>query len=237
MELTGIKTDTNDMMLDDLFQYYMDKTGYKKLGSGLTGVILKHPTKNEVLRFWFDDIGYEDFLNYATTHKSKYLVKVLSKPKTLKLRTKNVKDNVTHKTVKYVRLEYLTPYNENMKIFGIPFDKVKTLLAAIGGKGHKETLAHNASNIIDDDEIYKLLGLNIKKLDLKGFREFINVYVDIMRSVPETDIWADLHDKNIMMRGDIPVIIDPLTDDGSIDSTQFFLASNAKNPNSISPRD
>lgn len=225
-ELTGIKNKTNDMSLDDLFQYYMNSSGYKKLGSGLTGVVLKHPTKNEVIKFWFDDYGYESFVDYALTHKNKHLPKILSKPKTITLHTKNIENNKTAKKIKYIRTEYLTPFTDNIKLFGIPYEKFCVLLKSMGGQSNKDDIVTKTSFIVNNKSTYKILGIDIDKIDIEEFRDFIKVYMDIIKSVNGDIVWADLHWDNIMMRGNTPVIIDPIADESSMDSTQFFLMKN-----------
>ena len=51
-ELTGIKNFSDDKNLIELFQKYIEESGYDLLGSGQTGVVLTHPEKNEVIKFW-----------------------------------------------------------------------------------------------------------------------------------------------------------------------------------------
>ena len=101
-ELTGIKNFSDDKTLIELFQKFIEESKYDLLGSGQTGVVLKRPDKNEVIKFWYMDEAYDDFIEYASTHKNKHLIKVLTKPKTVTLTTKNKEGVQTKKKMLFV---------------------------------------------------------------------------------------------------------------------------------------
>ena len=225
-ELTGIKNFSDDKNLIELFQKYIEESGYDLLGSGQTGVVLKHPEKNEVIKFWYMDEAYEDFIEYASTHNNKHLVKILSKPKKITLTTKNKDNKQTKKKIKYVRLELLKPFTPSTKLFGISFAKFNMLLVFMAGKQHKNTFNYTVTNVIEDPDTYDLLQLDMKNIDIEGLRDFIKVYVNCMNAMKSDNIWADLHNENIMMRGNVPVIVDPAADEGAIDATAWFLKQN-----------
>lgn len=223
-ELTGIKNFSDDKTLIELFQKFIEESKYDLLGSGQTGVVLKRPDKNEVIKFWYMDEAYDDFIEYASTHKNKHLIKVLTKPKTVTLTTKNKEGVQTKKKIKYVRLELLKPYTPSTKLFGISFAKFNMLLAFMAGKQHKNTFNYTVTSVIEDPDTYDLLQLDRKNIE--GLRDFIKVYVDCMNAMKSDNIWADLHNENIMMRGNVPVIVDPAADAGAIDATAWFLQQN-----------
>ena len=225
-ELTGIKNISNDQSLIQLFQRYIEETGYDLLGAGQTGIVLKHPEKNEVIKFWYMDEAYEDFIEYASTHNNKHLVKILSKPKKITITTKNKNGVQTKKKINYVRLELLKPFTPSMKLFGISFAKFNMLLVFMAGQQHKNTFNYTVTNVIEDPDTYDFLQLDMKNIDIEGLRDFIKVYVDCMNAMKSDNIWADLHNENIMMRGNIPVIVDPAADDLAIDITKDFLIFN-----------
>jgi hypothetical protein len=225
-ELTGIKNFSNEQNLIQLFQKYIEETGYDLLGSGQTGVVLKHPEKNEVIKFWYMDEAYEDFIEYASTHNNKHLVKILSKPKKITITTKNKNGVQTKKKINYVRLELLKPYSRSINLFGISFAKFNLLLAFMAGQQHKNTFNYIVSSVIENPETYRILEIDREKIDIEGLRDFIKVYVACMNAMKTDNIWADLHNENIMMRGNIPVIVDPAADEGAIDATDWFLQQN-----------
>ena len=225
-ELTGIKNFSDDKNLIELFQKYIEESGYDLLGSGQTGVVLKHPEKNEVIKFWYMDEAYEDFIEYASTHNNKHLVKILSKPKKITITTKNKNGVQTKKKINYVRLELLKPYARTINLFGISFAKFNLLLTFMAGQQHKNTFNYTVTSVIENPETYKILELDKKKIDIEGLRDFIKVYVACMNAMKTDNIWADLHNENIMMRGNIPVIVDPAADESAIDATDWFLQQN-----------
>jgi hypothetical protein len=188
--------------------------------------VLKHPEKNEVIKFWYMDEAYEDFIEYASTHNNKHLVKILSKPKKITITTKNKNGVQTKKKINYVRLELLKPLTPSIKLFGISFSKFNILLTFMAGQQHKNTFNYTVSSVIENPETYRILEIDKKKIDIEGLRDFINVYVACMNAMKTDNIWADLHNENIMMRGNIPVIVDPAADEGAIDATDWFLQQN-----------
>jgi hypothetical protein len=96
----------------------------------------------------------------------------------------------------------------------------------MAGQQHKNTFNYTVSSVIENPETYRILEINRKKIDIEGLRDFIKVYVACMNAMKTDNIWADLHNENIMMRGNIPVIVDPAADEGAIDATDWFLQQN-----------
>lgn len=225
-ELTGIKNFSDDKTLIELFQKFIEESKYDLLGSGQTGVVLKRPDKNEVIKFWYMDEAYDDFIEYASTHNNKHLVKILSKPKKITITTKNKNGVQTKKKINYVRLELLKPYSRSINLFGISFAKFNLLLTFMAGQQHKNTFNYTVTSVIENPETYRILEIDREKIDIEGLRDFIKVYVACMNAMKTDNIWADLHNENIMMRGNVPVIVDPAADEGAIDATDWFLQQN-----------
>jgi hypothetical protein len=105
-ELVGVKKFA-DLDFKEVLATMQD---YKEAGEGANAIVVKHGTRNEVIKFWLEDVAYEDFINYVDNHPSKYFPKLYSKPKELTaffLRPKEFP-----KKVKYVRMEELEKFKE-----------------------------------------------------------------------------------------------------------------------------
>jgi len=83
---------------------------YSEAGEGANAIVVKHGSRNEVIKFWLEDSAYEDFIDYVQKHPSKYFPKLYSKPKELTAFFLRPKD--FPKKIKYVRMEKLEEFEE-----------------------------------------------------------------------------------------------------------------------------
>jgi hypothetical protein len=153
LELTGIKN-LSDKEITDIITELIKKK-YKLLGVGMCGVAFDNPKKpNEVIKFWFNDPGYEHFLDIAHTIKSPHIIKVIKRGSiTLNLDTPII--------VKYARLEKLEYATE---VDGINIDNFVFLVS--------QTLeVDNGRDFIE--QIYQLVNDNRNSIvDFMDFKEF-----------------------------------------------------------------
>jgi hypothetical protein len=76
LELTGIKNQYDKEITDIVINLIKKK--YDFLGIGSFGTVFNNPKKpNEVIKFWFNDPGYEHFLKVAKSINSPHIIKVI----------------------------------------------------------------------------------------------------------------------------------------------------------------
>jgi hypothetical protein len=201
LELIGIKNGH----IDDTFPNFILELAKKhgiEIKEGLQAHVLLIPGKNYVYRIWVHDSGYEDWLRYCETHQSKYLPKVLSKVRTLNVTFKRLPKDLKLKVVKLERLDPIDNVNFenalavfNQLIFRMRLSKIKTLSI--------DELIEEMKNVPDDT--YEEPGPHIESVvrHYEGFFEYIQGLVETLNDIAG--------DNNVMMRGDTPVLSDPLS--------------------------
>jgi len=206
-ELTGIKK-LNSLSVSDLIMYFIDNSKYMFAGNGAQAYVFIHPNNKEVIKFWMFDSAYESFIKYVKEHQSnQFLPKIIKGINELKFK---------NHTIKYIRMEKLKELNNSTTIFGVEF---KNLINAIDKHIEKKGI----SKILSDYKsgvFLKTLNLYIdmfstNNVDEKSIIEFYNTYFDFLQSSSDKSI-PDLQGDNVMLRGKIPVIIDPIADQKSI---------------------
>ena len=197
-ELTGIKNQS-DKSLNDLIIDFIAKN-YKKIGIGSFAAVFENPKKpNEVIKFWFNDPGYEHFLNVAKSINSPHIIKVIKQGSiTLNLDTSPI-------IIKYARLEKLTPFIHH----GKP-EKIDNINLEFFTHILNLTLQLPVDEFIEGfyfkfNSIYgKFEQPNLSKETIN----FMKIAKQIYDKLHEFETW-DLHAENIMKRGTTLVIIDP----------------------------
>lgn len=189
---------TQDVSFHTALQQLIDKKGLSKAEGG-QGTVIWNENKNYVWKFWFKDAEYERFIKYVEAHKgNKHLPKFLSKVRTEAISFKKMpKDMVCN----YVKLEKLTPLepstfsdaldclnNANWQPSQVP----KTINELIDSLNPKMIPNHSDAEL---DEITDAIRKN---------KEFFELCLDLMKAGAN-----DLHSDNVMMRGSVPVVIDP----------------------------
>lgn len=194
LELTGIKNSIN-RELHSIILSLISKN-YKVLGYGAFGMVFDNPIKsNEVIKFWFNDEGYENFLDIVESSNSPHYIKIIKRGEF----TINLKSNPI--TLKYVRLEKLKPFLEsNRRTNIVDGIRIDILLIEI------ET-AFNSKNKNKDivQIVQKELGVTELSDNIKGF---IKVCESLKKQMHITYDW-DLHPGNVFLRNNTLVIADP----------------------------
>lgn len=205
-ELTGIKTAVAHYGTVEHFQQiseFLAKYGFKKLGGGSFVNVYTHPNMDYVLKVFHKlDYGYLAFLRYVLANQGNpTLPRIIGIPK--KLNTNRGPGTTSHSIGEwyFVRMEKLEPLDISIAsdFFG----------------GMVQFASRMAMNRVrTDDPNPKLAPGTLKRIraweaqhpdlaeTIRGIRELI----------PDSDKFGfDLHDENLMRRGDQIVITDPLS--------------------------
>jgi hypothetical protein len=189
-ELTGIKNYPKANFIHSLENFLIFR-GFIKIGSGFNSVAFLG--KTSVLKIFQQDKSYENYITLLKLTPNEYKVYT---PKITAVR--NYPPNPE---IKFIKIEKLEKFKSNIsnsktfkeifKLYNIPNKKYKTLNAL--------------KNDIKNDEHYNLNDIKF----LKQFPiEFINFVIWLYYNKNDKNYW-DLHNNNIMLRGNTPVVIDP----------------------------
>jgi hypothetical protein len=172
------------------------------------------PSNNYVWRVWEKDPGYERFLDFVQNNPNEHFPKILSKVRVEKVKfAKPVQDT----TIKFVKLEKLKPLNVNgisslsdaIQIIGMSneeLDKDKLLLGSIEDKAdYVLSLPIPSTSDIDKDDEDAME--SIRDAIIKN-EKFFELVFNLMLNHQGNDI----NPENVMLRGNVPVIIDPFSD-------------------------
>lgn len=206
-------------------EFAAGRTKLRPLGKGAMAVALTNGT--DVFKFWYQDSAYEKFANFCMANDSPWLPKFKSKVRTL---PKFLKIGDSAKSIHYVKMELLQPFNPKsgeLKLWDDP-----AIISQLGG---------GLGNYVEIEDIFRwsraskkprgvtkwLLSDHQKKydidVDLEQFMEelrpeikdLITVVSGIAGILGEDDR-IDHADRNMVMRGSQPVILDPIVNDEDI---------------------
>lgn len=178
--------------LDRLVMYGFE---VEKIGAGFYATVFSRPGSNDVYKLYTaKDTGYTRFLKYVMANQDNpHLPKIKGSPKQIKM-PKN-KNSLEGKDWILVRMERLDPHTDADPYFG----RIKAVI---------DGLEYDTPDLLARRESAK--GAN--------FRYIANNYPDLLKVL----VWIvdnntqisrpDLHDENVMQRGDTVVIIDPYSD-------------------------
>lgn len=190
VELTGyrnhpiyqIAQNSNDLYE---FEQNMKKAGYKKhiMGSGLFGVVFEKPGTDFVYKlFDVNDDGYMTYLSFVRQHQNSIHVPRASKPIKLKIGDINAY---------LVKLERLSETDLSNSIHEEQYNKISAILYSL-------KLMKSGSRIMDAAQY------------LRKMRHTDPDLLKILKEIDELLTYEmDMHPDNVMMRGNVPVIIDP----------------------------
>lgn len=222
-ELVGVKK-FKDMTRDEIGKHAQLMGGWKRLGSGAHG----HAYEKDgvVYKFWFQDAGYEAFVEFCSKNKSKFLPKFLTPVKSLPAAF--AKHITAPDKIKYVKMEKLAPFNPSksvIKIWDKPRDGRKGTISftyfieLVTDSFEKST---NPSYEDFEDSLLKrffskeakdkagLLSLRrtyaITEPDAK---ELLELLIKLREVIRKAGLQPDMKEANYAMRGDQPIIIDP----------------------------
>ena len=208
-ELTGVKAH-HEKSFDELDAMFGGKgSTFKPLGGGLFAKVYGHDS-GVVYKFWAKDTAYEKYVEYCLKNQSNpFIPKFSSKIKTLTVffkRPASFPDKI-----KYVKMEKLAPYrNQYLPGTDSPYYSVlKLLVSEVENDESFETVVSDITRFSKKGSIasvrksYENL---LEEQPLKLIKELFDTLVDIHKHVGKLN---DLHNENIMMRGDQLVILDP----------------------------
>lgn len=191
MKLTEILDTDQDSNFQQALDAFIKRHGLEH-SYGTNANVLLDTKRNYVYRFWFRDPGYEKWLKYAQLHQDNpHIVKILGKVRTSDARYKGLPKNLT---MKYVKIEKLTPMVDEKLIHAID----------------------SAANL--SDEYFKMYLKDWE--DGKELPEWVKPLMQVAHKYPKLlstilelkqhGLANDLTGDNVMMRGQVPVITDPL---------------------------
>lgn len=210
-ELTGVKAhyDKNFDEIDAMFGGKDSK--FKSLGGGLFAKVYGHDT-GDVYKFWVKDDAYEKYIDYCLKHQDNpFLPKFKSKIKNLTTFFK--RPSSFPDKIRYIKMEALKPveHTSNQMVPGTDTTYralINMLLEIIDFNGTFDTVKQMIERMMRKHKVvadsYILLNKKI------GFVEdLFDVLSDLTKHVGKIN---DLHEGNIMLRGDQLVLTDPFAD-------------------------
>src|SRR5471030_43924 len=193
---------TKMMIAERLYEYIdrLKKLGLKHVVSGLYANVFQHPTMpNVVVKILTGtDLGYEAYIKFSQKNANKYMPKILQVVEADKAFDG---DETEFRDLRLVFMEKLTPMKRR------DYMQFGTYLFLTAGRSD-EIKELNSPEYVN-------MGLNITEVweDLakqKKDRDIALVAKFIVKTVGGK-IRLDLHSKNIMMRGEDPIITDPFS--------------------------
>lgn len=205
-------------------EFSAGKTTLRPLGKGALGVAMTNGT--DVFKFWYQDSAYEKFANFCVDTNSPWLPKFKSKVRTL---PKFLKIGDGAENIHYVKMELLQPFTGNgmIKIFDN-----EDIISKIGG-GNKnitdfETVFRWATAsktprgvlkwLLSDHQKVNKISDNLEQYLEQVSPELLSL-VEVMtkiRALLTDDDRLDFGTRNMAMRGNQPVILDPIVNDADI---------------------
>lgn len=181
------------------FSLKLRELGFRYVGAASFSTVFSHPTLNYVIKVFRADDAYKYFVNFCHTHKGNIHLP--------KFRGKIIRiDNKTYA----VRMERLKSSYSNQNCATV-------LSYAI------DYSIQNHQSPISIEEYYNNI---IKKLIDQGGRDGLikaiqdniglaSILFEIRKQLPNTEFRFDLHNNNVMLRGDdIIVVTDPICVEG-----------------------
>jgi hypothetical protein len=207
LELHGHQRYADFTLSQNLNKFIIDKK--IKVESGTFGFAIIPKDKDYVYKCWTKDAGFEAFLDYVQKHKSdKHLPKLIGSIRSIPLFFKH--NQLKDLKLKVQRVEKLDELQDDQES---PIEAVIKMVRNFKS-GHEPTTAdilertkRNAFHTVnhDNEGEHKELIDEISKLG-----SFVESLVDIRKALPNA--FKEDFLGNIMLRGKIPVIIDPYYD-------------------------
>lgn len=176
---------------------FVEKHGLKQF-QGSNAVVIadgKH-----VWRSWFEDAGFEAFLKLIDGNQSVHLPKFLSRVREEPVSFSKFPKGKVMKFIKIENLDELQP--------SLLSDAIDTIGSMLHSNKHMTTvddvLTKDLSKFIprDSDATQEEV-----KEEIEKFRDFFNLILDLNSK----HRFNDLNSSNVMMRGTVPVLTDPIS--------------------------
>jgi len=205
-ELVGVKKFAG-LDFEDVLGTMKD---YTKAGQGSSAIAVKHGSRQEVIKFWIKDSGYEEFIKFVRSNPSKHFPKFLTPPK--ELSSFFLRHSEFPKKIKYVRMEALTP--------------IETNSTDVRDLNRLFWLAKDAESI--DDFLDKVKRREDRlfphSMDTEELKEFSAlIYKLVTEALKKKKTFLDIHYGNVMKRGSTFVIIDPFANADDMDATEDII--------------
>lgn len=201
MLLTELKVlpDKLDISFSQAVKEFVEKHGLKAFHGGQATVIAKD---NHVWRAWFRDLGYEKFLEYVLANSNNpHLPKVLSKVRSQTISVKSMKDL----NLKFVKLEKLSEIGGGNSLT----DAMDTLSAADLPAEKVPKTTKELIDLLPSLKIPNYIDADVEDLQeaIKENELFFKTVLDLLKNHKANDFSIE----NVMMRGNVPVITDPIS--------------------------
>jgi hypothetical protein len=204
-ELTGIKNLQKLSNIDDENMIYnenlsasiikfMHSNKFKLLGVGLKSVVFEN--NKSCIKIFYKDYAYEAYIKFIKNIPNEYKKFV---PKVL-----SVRSYPPNPIIKFVKIEKLT----HLEI--APFPDFKYLMPLIKQKLNKNN-KELSDNVISHQDLFSIINLEKSNEDFLSLFpiEFINFIIYLYNKPNNRRRNFDLHNRNIMMRGNEFVVTDP----------------------------
>lgn len=197
-ELTNFPAQ-HDATFSDALNAFVGQHGLEAFEGGQATVIDRG---DHVWRAWFNDPGYERFLKYIEANKgNKFLPRILSRVRVEPTKFKRS----PARNIKYVKIEKLT--DPGPTIFTDAMDALYFASIPI------EKLPNTVEELAEMSMTFKIpshsaAGHEEIRDEVLKHKEFFKVVLNLMKNHNANDLTSG----NVMMRGSVPVIIDPFKD-------------------------
>lgn len=169
------------LRLDDAF-YVLEDKGYRRIGQGSYAWVWAKPGADTVLKvFTATDYAYREFAN---------AVMGTSNPHFPRLFGKMIRVNDDYRAIRMERLQPCTRTN-------VAYRAIQTYL-------RRDDVGGDASDDVEQEIVESLFG------KFPQLKEACDLVFDLAYQEPHRPV-IDMHAGNIMLRGDVPVLIDPLS--------------------------
>ena len=172
------------------------------VSEGSNARVLWAQGKGYAWRLWFDDDGFERFIEFVKAHSgSPHLPKLLSKVREEPVQFKGMPAGMT---IKFIRLEKLDELDVGSlsdaidAIHGIPIDKAPDSIEKLEKMIRDGKLKLPSHSDLDHDEVAE---------EIMKHPVFFKLYLELLKNNGN-----DMSSGNVMMRGQTPVICDPFSD-------------------------
>lgn len=203
LELTGVKALKDKDVTQLIHDLSSGDSKFKKAGAGVAAQVFVHED-GTIYKFWVKDSAYEKFVEFIEKNSSNpHLPKLKSKVKELTAFFK--KPEHFPDKVKYVKLEKLTPITDDTKFTGarhlIAIDVITSIVNAIELKDDLGTLIAE----LEEEE-----GDDLEKPTIAAIAGIFETYQKLLKYPGVSKLNLDTRSANIMKRGNVLVIIDPV---------------------------
>lgn len=222
-ELLGVKKYANHSSSE--IEALLKKGGeFVPIGKGVHASAFLY--NNKVYKFWVADRAYEKFIDYVMKNQDNpWLPKLHSGIKTMPPFFKHYKDVKDVKWIKMEKLEKLTGHlirlnNGNSKDDGHDDDSEFSEMASV------TDIINLSTCYVDPTILLKSFPDSIESLRVK-FKLHVTdkhtlKYLKILHDLNKFKMWFDLHEENLMSRGNQMVLIDPLKHSKDLSFNKFL---------------